>query len=178
MTVHIGALGAERGPVDLDFEWFGSTIRVGPDAGDLALLEFLAKARLLDEGDEVGGMELTIEFLRAQIHPDDWDEFYGLARKHRQQMIDMLKVAHTIVRLVTLFPTGRPSDSSSGQRPTDQNSTAASSSAAVSPVDARAMTILKGRPDLKMAVWNNVMAKAEQAREEMERLARTRARVA
>lgn len=178
MTVHLGTFGTRRPAVDLTFTWFGSTIRVGPNAGDLELLDFLAKARELDEGDEVGGMELTVEFLKKQIDERDWTLFMERAKENNQLMKDLLQVSRDIVTAVTIFPTGRPSDSSSGQPPTDAKSMDDSSLPAATRVARRAMTILSGRPDLKMAVWQSQVAAYQEAQDELAALARSQMRAA
>jgi hypothetical protein len=148
-VVHdLGELGTARDPIDLTFGWFGEQIRVNPDYSDLVFLEFMHVAAATDLGNRVASQQATMTFLRDQIHPDDWDRFMAAAKANRQQFDDMLKLAGSIVRAVTRFSSGRLSGSSTGQPSTDPNSTGVSSSVAY------AMEQLRGRPDLKMAVWH------------------------
>lgn len=123
MTVHIGELGQERPQIDADFLWFGTRIRVHPDASDLAYTEFLAIARDVKMDDDGGqpapGMEqkaasVVDDMLRGQIHPEDWGTFYRLAKENRQTVLDLMALSQRILSAVSGFPTGRPSDSPTG----------------------------------------------------------------
>jgi hypothetical protein len=156
MTHDLGELGKERAPVDLTFQWFGTTIRVSPDAGDLSLIDFMEQARGIEGGDTVRSMMAVKEFLSGQIDKQDWPLFLDIAKQHRQQFTDLMQVSKDIVTAVTLFPTGQLSESSNGQPSTGQRLRADSSSQGVR----QAMTVLKGRPDLKMIVWQAQVAKA------------------
>lgn len=123
MSVHIGTLGVARPVIKADFEWFGTTIRVHPDASDLAYTDFLGIARDIKMDEETGqpqaGMEqraaaVVDDMLKSQVHPDDWDEFMRLAKANRQQVMDLMLVSQQIVAAVAGFPTGQPSGSSTG----------------------------------------------------------------
>jgi len=151
----------QREPVDMTFRWFGVTIRVAPDAGDLSLIAFLEQAETIDVGDEVGIMLATKEFLRAQVDERDWTQFFTIARQQRQQFKDLLQVAKDITAAVARFPMTRPSDSSDGRPHTSTTSKVGSSSQ----VAVQAMADLKGRPDLKMFIWQAQQAKAAQEAE-------------
>lgn len=149
----------QREPVDMTFRWFGVTIRVAPDAGDLSLIAFLEQAETIDVGDEVGIMLATKEFLRAQVDERDWTQFFTIARQQRQQFKDLLQVAKDITAAVARFPMTRPSDSSDGRPQTSTTSKVGSSSQ----VAVQAMADLKGRRDLKMFVWQAEVARVQQA---------------
>lgn len=123
MSVHIGTFGTPRPAVDAHFDYFGTTIRVHPDASDLAFTEFLAVAKDIqvdDDGQPIGAVDnqkaaaLLDDTLRGQIHPDDLDEFMRIAKANRQQTMDLMVLSQGIVAAVSGFPTGQPSGSSAG----------------------------------------------------------------
>jgi hypothetical protein len=151
MTVghDLGELGgASHDPVDITFGWFGEKIRVNPDFSNLMLFEFLDQAAVVDATNLVSSQRTTMTFLRNQIHPDDWDRFMTATKANRQQFDDLLTLSRSIVEAVTRFSSGRLSGSPAGQPNTEASSRGASSSVAY------AMAQLRGRPDLKMAVWH------------------------
>lgn len=154
----LGELGKPREPVDMDFLWFGETIRVAPTAGDRELLDFLERAAQIDASDEVSSMVIVKQFLLSQVHGEDWARFMQVSKENNQQFVDFLQLAKDIVTAVSKFPTGRPSDSVDGPPTTNGKSPDAYSSAVRA-----AAAQLKGRPDLKMTLWL-----AEQARREPE----------
>lgn len=137
MTVHIGSFGVQRPKVDATFDWFGTTIRVNPDASDLAYTEFLALAKDIevdDDGQPIGAQDnqraagLLDDTLRGQIHPDDMDTFMRIAKENRQNTMDLMMLSQGIVSAVSGFPTGQPSDSSAGPAGGPQKSPDGSSS--------------------------------------------------
>lgn len=124
MTVHIGTFGTPRPQVDATFDYFGVTIRVNPDASDLAFAEFLAIAKDIETtedgtpvnpADNQRAAALLDDTLRGQIHPDDFETFMRLAKENRQQVMDLMMLSQQIIAAVSGFPTGQPSDSSSGR---------------------------------------------------------------
>ena len=162
MATHdLGELGTTRPPVDMTFQWFGETIRVSPTASDLGLIDFLEMASTIDTRDKVSAMVATRNYLHGQIDERDWPRVLELAVQHNQQFGDLLSLARSIVEAVAVFPTGRLSDSSDGQPSTNPRSRDAYSSAV-----ATAMAASKGRPDVKMIIWEAHkarMARAAQA---------------
>jgi len=123
MTVHIGTLGTTRAAIDADFDWFGTRIRVHPDASDLAYTDFLTIARDIKVDEVTGqpqpGMEQRAaaavdDMLTGVIHPDDVGEFMRIAKANRQQLMDLMMVSQQIVGSLSGFPTGQPSDSRTG----------------------------------------------------------------
>lgn len=155
---HLGSLGTDKGVLDITFDWFGRTLRVNPGAGELELTEFLIKAQGIEVPDVGAGLDKSVpameaihDFLRAQVHPDDWKVFWDLAKTHRQSTADLMEVAMKIVEAVGGFPTGPSSDSSPGPSNTEPKSKDGSGSPARS-VSTLALAQLSGRPDLQMAI--------------------------
>lgn len=150
---HIGDLGIERPALDLEFGYFGLVLRVNPDATDLDLVEFLMTADSIDQLDEVKGTIAIGRYLRALVHPEDWDVFWSTAKGNRQNLTDLMLTTHAIIAAVAAFPTGQPSDSSTGPSSTGRRLKGGYSSAGPARRDTtRALTLLKGRPDLQSAV--------------------------
>lgn len=178
----IGELGTVRTAEDaaVVFGYFGTRLRANPLASDLAFIEFLDKAENLDKVNEVEAVRLVLDYLREQIHPDDWDEFWRLAKANHQTSTDLMLVSHQIQGAIAGFPTGQPSVSRAGRRATARKSGARSPSRATQTrasrsragvvdgevvsrqdvVMGRAMELLDGRPDLKVAVWEAQQARA------------------
>lgn len=177
----LGNFGTARPPLDLDFGWFGATIRVNPRASDLGLTEFMATAEGIvlpdldiDEANPTAEQlqQMTAamnamaavtkalqKFMREQIHPDDWDEFWRLAKGNGQQNTDLMALskalAAEIAQHATGFPTGPSSDSSPTPPTTSPKSSGGSSSA-----QDKAKKILAGRPDLRLALARQHMGVA------------------
>lgn len=191
----LGSFGTARPPLELDFTWFGAVIRVNPRASDLSLTEFMASAEgiTLPDTDGIDENNPTAEqmqqmtaamnamasvtkalqrFMRDQIHPDDWSEFWRLARENGQQNSDLLAVSKALSAAIAEhasgFPTGQPSGSAPTPPTTSKkfsggSSTAgrrqrqvASKSAATEHrhrVQDDAAKLLAGRPDLRLALW-------------------------
>jgi hypothetical protein len=157
-TVHLPAMGTARAPVDMDFPWFGVSIRVAPNAGNpLLLLGFARRAEKIDSVDDVSSMLIVMDFLKGLVHSEDWDEFMRVAVANNQQTMDLLEVAKVIVVEVARFPTGRQSDSPDGPPSTTTRSGADPYSAAV----VTTMDKLKGRGDLKLIVYQNYLARRQ-----------------
>ncbi len=165
----IGSLGAVRDAVDLDFEYFGLIIRVNPDLTDLNQIDFLEAAADIDETNVVKGMKAIGTYLHDLIHPDDWDTFWLASKANRQQLEDLMNTAHAILEAVSGFPTGQPSDSSDGRPTTSQKSGAGTSSQrrvarrrkAIESDSRAALSLVQGRPDLKVVVADAHLARAE-----------------
>jgi hypothetical protein len=155
---HLGSLGKTKAAVDIDFDWFGTTIRANPSLSDLAFVEFIDRAKglpalmsgNLDEFDQTSTLDavaLVMNFVRLSIHPEDFDEFWALAKTNGQNGEDVAAVCKAVVEAATGFPTSRPSDSARGRSNTGRRSTRKSSSAVE-----HAMRLLDGRPDLQQVV--------------------------
>jgi hypothetical protein len=175
----LGSLGRRKQPVDLDFDWFGHTIRVAPTASDLVEIEFLGQASLIDleavdlnaqlDAQALAKMgaaaaaasNVAIGSVKKLIHPDDWATFWKAAVDNGQDLADLMEVQKAISAAVTEarsgFPTGRPSDSSDGPATTPESSAADSSSPAAPTRSLPAglsdadqtLAMLRGRPDLQ-----------------------------
>lgn len=140
---NLGTFGTAREGSDDTFTYFDMAVRVHPAMSDLSLHDFMEKAAHIDEADP-SAWTLVKDFIREQIHPDDFDQFWALARANRQDTADLMGVAKGLYAAVTGRPTMRPSSSSRGRPRTKRKSAAGSSS----PVIDR----LAGRPDLQLAV--------------------------
>src|ERR1041384_6339027 len=117
MAQSLGSLGTQRSEVDMDFDYFGETIRVHPQASDLRVMDFMMRVGKLDIEDESNAKEIMdalAEQLLMQIHPEDASRFWETAKKNNQQMKDIMAVSKTITEAVADFPTGQPSDSTDG----------------------------------------------------------------
>jgi len=149
----IGELGREHDAgVVLKFGYFGSRLRVHPDACELDYLDYLGAAAKIDDSEEREGFDLTMDFLRKQIHPDDFDEFWALSRKNKQGLQDIMQTSQTILEATSGFPSEQPPDSSPpSPTPTTRRTPSKKSKVALSST-AAAFTHLEGRPDLKQAV--------------------------
>jgi len=112
----IGSLGRKREPLDLEFDYFGSKIRVNPHATDAVEIEFLEagrdvdvegladldlsdlealkpedQARLLTAASRsvTAGFKATMTALHDLIHPDDFATYWRLAKENGQQVSDL-----------------------------------------------------------------------------------------
>lgn len=158
----LGTFGVVRPPLDLDFHWFGATIRLNPRASDLSFTEFMSTADgiALPDFDDIDEDNPTAEqlqqmatavnamtavtkalqrMLREQIHTDDWPEFWRLAKENGQQNSDLLAVSKAlgqeIAEHLTGFPTGPSSGSADTPSPMSTRSTGGSSTRAQSDRD-------------------------------------------
>lgn len=171
---HLGELGQAKQAPDVTFGWFGSTIRTNPDGSpELEFIEFMKRASMIDLGEvdpaqvteddltrAAGAMDTILDFLKQQIHPQDWDQFWALAKTNRQTINDLFQVAKTLSEVAAGFPSGRPSASSAGRSRTKKKSPAGSRSRATrggltaiqGGLEAVNLPALRGRPDLQVAV--------------------------
>lgn len=152
--MRIGDFGTEPDPVSEEhtFGWFGTDIRVNADgATDLAFVDFIEKAMEIDEEDPQSAMVVK-SYMRQMVHPDDFDEFWRLAREHQQTTEGMMTLAAEVVAAVVGRPSKPSSDSPDGPSPIGTSSQDGSYSRAIRRFD--------GRPDLQL-----VLVRAEEARE-------------
>lgn len=158
----LGDFGESHADLEYTFGWFGKEMRMHPEAGQLDYMEFIGKAIDVDEEDVKVGYELTMQFLKKQVHPDDWADFWELAKKHRQTTEDLMVTSQKLLAAASGFPTEQPSTSSPSPRQPTKKSKARSSSTRAAPsrvatskkdnVIQAAFNQLEGRPDLKRAV--------------------------
>lgn len=141
-------LGDFGGPIEQTdevdtFGYFGAEIRVNPEFTDAELVDFLEVAKDVDEKDP-SSMMFVKNFMRTCIHPEDFDEFWTLAKKNRQTLEDRIGTIYRIIAAIAGRPTQRSTDSSRGPQSTGQSSMDDSSS--------RVLERLDGRPDLQLIV--------------------------
>lgn len=135
---HLGDFGCEHEPSDATFGYFGATLRVHPDLSDIVWLT------LADEMEAADGEHAALRLIVSTlVHPDDVAEFWRLARANRQTLDDLQKFGIGMLSALTARPTERPSDFSDGPPPMQDSSATAS---------VPALHLLKGRPDLQVAV--------------------------
>lgn len=154
----IGTLGTVHEPLDLEFGYFGATIRLHPQASDTVELDFLEAGRDIDMSvfdkpvEALGADEqlaaarhlsaavravnlLLRDSLRRLIHPDDFDTYWRLAVEHRQLIrdlsADVKRLTAAVVEADTGFPTMPPSGSPDGPAATQPRSAGGSSAADV-----------------------------------------------
>jgi hypothetical protein len=166
----LGKFGTSHDPIDLDFDYFGETIRVNPDASRLALVEWLDDASGVDAADVVLESRYTMRLMREAVHPDDFDRFWSTAKAQRQEPDEILSIGRAVMEAVSGFPTGRPSASSDGPTRTPPRSTAGSSSQAAASAPAagkstadQALAMLRQRPDLQEFVVMEEEVEAQRA---------------
>lgn len=171
MDTDLGDLSGAVRTIALDFGWFGRRVRVNPHASDLAFVEFLSVADNISTdgmGDPAVMKAATLalrSWLVDLIHPDDFAEFFRLAKSNGQSIQDLSRVAMTIVERVSGFPTERQSNSPNGLPRTGRKSKRGKRSKAelaaamadrvgedVTVPERRALRLLHGRPDLQSAV--------------------------
>jgi hypothetical protein len=161
MAKNLGDFGVAHDDMEeLTFGYFGKTIRVNPQSGELVYLDFMAKAMEIDEENESEGVKITMDFLKQQIHDEDWSDFWKLAKENRQTLNDLMTLSKVIVEATAAFPTTPSPDSASTLPATNKKSKAVSSSrgnhraieSAELPVEDAAYAALEGRPDLQRAV--------------------------
>lgn len=152
----LGDFGESHEDIEYTFGWFGNQMRMHPESGQLDYMEFIGQAIEVDEENVADSYRLTMEFLKKQVHPDDWDVFWALAKKHRQSTEELMMTSQKLLAAASGFPTEQPSTSSESPPPRTKRSRARSSSTrAVSKQDnviKAAFDKLEGRPDLKHAV--------------------------
>lgn len=159
----IGSLGRKKPAIELDFDYFGESIRVNPHASNLVEIDFLRVASGIDLDDIALDAELTdediaklppqtqariakaglsnvdiiIASVRKLIHADDWDRFWATAIANGQDLEDLLEVQKAVTAAVAEavagFPTGPSSDSSDGSASTAPRSVAAAPSPTPAP---------------------------------------------
>jgi hypothetical protein len=142
---HLGDLSPDVEEIDLTFGWYGETIRVNPTMSELEFIDFTERAMKI-AADTPEAVTVMKDQFRGFIHPDDFDAFWDLSRRHRVGIDRLGQVMRTVVEATAGRPTGLPSDSSAGQHSTAASSRADSSLRVINRLDD------DGRPDLAMAV--------------------------
>jgi hypothetical protein len=143
----LGRFGVAKDAVDDDtFDYFEHQIRVNPEFGELELADFLEAATAVDEENVSASMGLIKGTLRSMVHPDDFDTFWGTAKRERQGILDLMAVLQAVVEAVADRPTQRPSDSSDGPQLTSVSSAGGSSSRVIRRL------VAEGRPSVALMV--------------------------
>lgn len=128
MSRNLGTFGTEHDALDVDFDYFGTLIRVNPELSGLSLLEVLAVVAEFDEETPTKAVVQAIDDLRAvAIHEGDIDAFRKLFKVNRQSLDDLIDLAKALLEAVAEVPTVQPSGSSSGHGTTEQTSVVVSS---------------------------------------------------
>lgn len=143
----LGSLGREYDPADVTFDWFGTEIRCNEEISQTALVDYMEKAATIDQ-ESAEAISFTKDFLRACIHADDFDTYWSLALKHRQEIEDHMRVAKSVIEAATKRPTLQPSESAGGQSTSRDESMVSLLEQA-----------LPGRPDLQAGVGQELIAK-------------------
>lgn len=131
-----------------EVEFFGEQFRMNPSSDyEWDMMEFASAAKDGADSDLLSGAASVHEFLKAVIHPGDWDRFRATAKANKATVADDLMpiVVGAFVQQ-TARPTSRPSASSRGPKNTKRKSAAGSSSRVVRRLEK------KGRPDLALMV--------------------------
>lgn len=112
-------------PLVFSFAYFGETIRVHPELSETTVVDLYVRAAdvEIDDGanDKFGeqlvkGAREQQEYIRAHIHPEDFDRFWALAKKHRQKIGDLMVLSLRLVAaMAERDPTSPPSASSDGR---------------------------------------------------------------
>jgi hypothetical protein len=118
-------------PVYATFSYFGERYRVNPDLTETLVVDLLAEAAHVDLDDprSAGRTEPTVaqnaerskDYVRQHLHPDDFEEFWRVAKANRQSVEALLALCWRLLALVAERPTTPPSDSSAGRPITSQN---------------------------------------------------------
>lgn len=167
----LGDLSGPTTTIELDFEWFGHTIRVNPNASDLDLVEFMIDGTQTQEADDVASMHALGRYMQRLIHPEDFRLFWDTAKDHGQGLEQILKTTQTIEAAIADFRTGQPGVSSGGPATTAPKSKAVSSrpaahgrSGAVTEQEtAQVLQLFRGRPDLQTIVIDADQARRAEA---------------
>lgn len=116
-------------PLVFSFTYFGEQIRVHPELSETTVVDMYSRAASIeidaDANDKLGeqlvkGAKEQLDYVRAHIHPDDFDRFWALVKQHRQRMGDVMVLTLQLVGALTeRDPTSPPSDSSDGRPDTN-----------------------------------------------------------
>lgn len=121
-VIDLGDLtGESRQPVTASFVFHDWRIRVNPDLTELDVVDLLDAADKVNTNDPKS-IIMVKEYVKAHIHPEDFERFWELARKHRHDTANLMSMCWGILDGITGNPTGGRSDSSGGQPATKTSS--------------------------------------------------------
>lgn len=145
----LGSLGRAHDPADVTFDWFGTEIRCHPEISETALVDYMETLSTIDQ-NSAEAIVFVKQFLKGCIHPDDFDTYWSLAVKHRQDTEDHMAVSKAVLEAASKRPTEQSSDSASGPQRSEDESMASLLEQA-----------LPGRPDLQAGVGQELLAKQQ-----------------
>lgn len=179
MGKNIGSLGRQRDPLDLEFDYFGTTLRVHPFASDEVEIEFLEAGRNIDM-DELSDLDLAkfdqlddaaqlkalrdlttaqregykamMRSLRRLVHPDDFDAYWKIGGERGQQVTDRMADVKAITSAVIEATTDfpiGPPSTSPDGPPETRPSSGDISFSLVASDFDKAMALERGRPDIQ-----------------------------
>lgn len=208
MGKNIGSLGRKREPLDLEFDYFGTTVRMHPYATDAVEVEFIEAAMDVDL-DELVNMDLAkfdampaeaqvkalhdltaaqrkgflamMRSLRYLIHPDDFDAYWKIGNDNGQQVRDRMLDIKALTEAVIEATTDFPTQPPSLSQA--GRGTTAPSSEVVSPSPEvsdfeRAMALERGRPDIQEFFVMEQEAKEQAVRDAREAARKDREKLA
>lgn len=142
---HLGDFTSADVPADEEhtFAWFSETVRAHPELSDTSYVDFIDEYGSLEATDPKAAVAVKA-FMRAVIHPGDFDLFWSTGKKHRVKQEQFAEVANSLIEAITKRPTERPNDSSVGQSRTAMSSTGDSYSRVIKELET------EGRPDLAL----------------------------
>lgn len=146
----LGSFGTVRqAPEDPTFEWFGMQVRVAADFGEITFIEWMDSYGDIEDGTGAALLAL-LALLRGLVHADDFDEFWSLAKRHRQTSEDLTRLVWGVVEAIAGRPTERSSESASGPQKSGDEST---------------VTFLRrvsdGRPEIAAGLIETALARGE-----------------
>ena len=137
-------------PVFNEFEFFGEQFRMNHPADyEWEMSEFASAAKGGGDVDLLSGAAAVHDFVKAIVHPGDWERFRATAKKNKATAKDdLMPLVVKAFTQQTGRPTSRPSVSSGGPKRTKKKSASAGTSSS------RVVRRLekKGRPDLALMV--------------------------
>lgn len=115
-VIDLGEIGGGnvREPVTASFRYFGEEYRVNPDLSELDVIDFLEGADLIEENDPQS-IVMMKSFVRRNLHPDDFEDFWETVRERRQTIQEVMSLMWKLIEGVSGNPTGQPSGSSAGR---------------------------------------------------------------
>lgn len=160
----LGRFGRAYDRIDLDFDWFEVKIRVNPSCSKAALIEFLAEAGDVDQADEVRGAKLIMRMMREVVHPEDFDRFWAIAKRERQDpQTDLMPIAQQVIQATSDFPTGQSSASGAGHAttlPRFEVDLPSPGAPGLDPLTLQGLHLTQDRPDLQVAVLRAAESRA------------------
>ena len=149
----------EKPEIEETFTWGDEKFRINPDLSDSATLDVFEIANQLEvdqDNPEVQAKALSMAktFMRDVVHPEDFDRFWKLGRKHRQGTEEYMALGMKVVGGLSENPPSERPASSDGPQPIAVKSVDALSSRVIEREEA------KGRSDIAEIVQMAAEARA------------------